>query len=93
MQTQFADENRYPMKRLAILQKKRFPHYEFSLQKCTLESCFFRHKIIIYPDKSLVGNCLFISKSISFNLTSILNHWLTFSLGSNNYETSSSSKG
>ena len=38
-------------------------------------------------------NCLFISKSINFNLPPIFNHWFTFSSDSHNYETSSSSKG
>ena len=38
-------------------------------------------------------NCLFISKSISFNLPPIFNHCLTFSSDSHNYETSSFSKG
>ena len=38
-------------------------------------------------------NCLFISKSVNFNLPSIFNHWFTFSSDSHNYETSSSSKG
>ena len=37
-------------------------------------------------------NCIFISKSINFNLTPIFNHWFTFSLDSLNYENSSSSK-
>ena len=38
-------------------------------------------------------NCLFISKSIKFNLPPIFNHWFTFSSDSHNYETSSPSKG
>ena len=38
-------------------------------------------------------NCLFISKSINFNLPPIFNHWFIFSSDSHNYETSSSSKG
>ena len=39
-------------------------------------------------------NCLFISKSVDFNLPSIFNHLFTFSSdSSHNYETSSSSKG
>ena len=54
---------------------------------------FFRHEIIKLPDKILMENCLFISKSVNFNLPSIFNHWFTFSSDSHNYETSSSSKG
>ena len=38
-------------------------------------------------------NCVFISKSINFNLPSIFNHWFIFSSESHNYETSSTSKG
>ena len=53
---------------------------------------FFRHEIIKLPDKNLKENCLFISKSINFNLPSIFNHWFTFYSDSHNYETSSSSK-
>ena len=54
---------------------------------------FFRHEIIKLPDKIIMENCLFISKSINFNLPSIFNHWLTFFSESHNYETSSTSKG
>ena len=43
--------------------------------------------------KIIMENCLFISKSINFNLPSILNHWFTFSSASHNYEISSSSNG
>ena len=38
-------------------------------------------------------NCLFISKSVNFNLPSIFNYWFTFSSDPHNYENSSSSKG
>ena len=38
-------------------------------------------------------NCLFISKSINFDLPPIFNHWFTFFSDSHNYETSNSSKG
>ena len=38
-------------------------------------------------------NCLFISKSINFNLPPVFNHWFTFSSDSHNYEASSSSEG
>ena len=37
-------------------------------------------------------NCLFISKSINFNLLPIFNHWFTFSSDLHNHETSSSLK-
>ena len=54
---------------------------------------FSRHEIIKLPDKILMENFLFISKSVYYNLPSIFNHWFTFSSDSQNYETSSSSKG
>ena len=63
------------------------------MQKCSFKSSFFRHEIIKLPDKIIMENCLFISKSISFNLPPIFNHCLTFSSDSHNYETSSFSKG
>ena len=63
------------------------------MQKCSFKSSFFRHEIIKLPDKIIMENCLFISKSINFNLPPIFNHWFTFSSDSHNYETSSSSKG
>ena len=54
---------------------------------------FSRHEETKLPDKILLENCLFISKSVNFNLPSVFNHWFTFSSDSRNYETSSSSKG
>ena len=44
-------------------------------------------------NKIIMENCLFISKSINFNLPPIFNHWFTFSLDSHKYETSRSSRG
>ena len=48
---------------------------------------FFRHEIIILPDKILIENFLFISESINFDLSPIFNHWFTCSSDSYNYET------
>ena len=58
------------------------------MQKCSFKSSFFRHL-----DKIIMENCIFISKSINFDLPPIFNHCFTFSSDSHNYETSSSSKG
>ena len=44
-------------------------------------------------DKTIIENCLFISKSISFDLPSIFNNWFTFSSVPHRYETSCSLKG
>ena len=65
----------------------------FESRNAHSNSLFFRHEIIKLPDKIIMENCLFISKSINFNLPPIFNHWFTFSSDSHNYETSSSSKG
>ena len=54
---------------------------------------FFRHGIIKLPDEIIMENCLSISKSINFNLSSTFNHWFIFSSESHNYETSSASEG
>ena len=54
---------------------------------------FFRHETIKFFDKIFMENCLFISKSINFDLPPIFNHWFTFPSDSHNYETTSLSKG
>ena len=46
------------------------------------------HKIVKLHDKIIIENCLFISKSIKFDLPSIFNHWFSFSSDSHRYETS-----
>ena len=63
------------------------------MQKCLFKSYFFRHEITKLPDKIIMENCLFISKSTKSNLPPIFNHWFTFSSDSHNHETSSPSKG
>ena len=50
-------------------------------------------KIVKLYDKIIIENCLFISKSISFDLPSSFNNWFTFSSDSDRYETSCSLKG
>ena len=65
----------------------------FQFRKAHSNPHFYRHKIIMPPDKILMKNCLFMRKSIQFNLPSISNHWFTFSSDSHNYETFSSSEG
>ena len=73
--------------------KKNSLYYELWMQKCSFKSSFFRHEIIKLPDKIIMENCLFVSKSINFDLPPIFNHWFTFSSDSHSYETSGSSKG
>ena len=64
----------------------------FECRNALSNSIFFRHEINKLSDKILMENCLFISKSVKFNLPSIFNRWFTFSSESHNYETSSSLK-
>ena len=65
----------------------------FDNAEMLIQILFSRHEIIKLPNKIIMENCLFISKSINFNLPPIFSHWFTFSSDSYNYETSSSSKG
>ena len=64
----------------------------FKCRNAHSKPVFLRHKIIKLPNKITMENCLFISKSINFNLSPTFNHWLC-DFQSHNYETSSSSKG
>ena len=86
-------QNRSSMNRLIILQKKALRIMSFECRNAHSNPLFFRHEIIKLPEKIIMENCLFISKSIRFDLPPISNHWFTFSSDSYNYETSSSSKG
>ena len=75
-----------------MLQKKALRIMSCKCRNAHSNPLLFRHEIKL-PDKIIMENCLFISKSIIFNLPPIFNHWFTFSSDSHNYETSSSSKG
>ena len=85
-------QNRNSMNRLIMLQKKALRIMSCKCRNAHSNPLLFRHEIKL-PDKIIMENCLFISKSIIFNLPPIFNHWFTFSSDSHNYETSSSSKG
>ena len=78
---------------LIILQRKALRIMSFEYINDHSNPLFYRHEIIKLSNKIIMENCLFISKSINFNLPPIFNHWFTFSSDSHNYETSSSSKG
>ena len=81
------DQNRNSMNQLFILRKKALRIVSFECGNAHSNPHFCRQEIIKLPDKIIMENYLFISKSISFNLPSILNHWFTFSSDSHNYET------
>ena len=86
-------QNRNLMNRLIILQKKALHIMSFECRNAHSNPLLFRNEIIKLPQKLIMENCLFISKSINFNLPPIFNHWFTFSSNPHNYETSRSSKG
>ena len=72
-------QNRNSMNRRIILQKKALHIMSFECRNAHSNPLFFRHEIIKLPDKIKMENCLFIGKSINFNLLPIFNHWFTFS--------------
>ena len=63
------------------------------MQKYTFESTFFRHEIIKLPTEILTENCLLISRSTDFNLSSIFNDWFSFSSDLQSYDIPRFSKG
>ena len=73
--------------------KKALRIMSFECRSAHSNPLHFRYEIIKIPDKIIMENCLFISKSINFNLSSIFNHWFILSSEWHNYETSSASKG
>ena len=48
---------------------------------------FYKYKIVKLHDKIIIENCLYINKSINFDVPSIFNHCFTFSLDSHRYDT------
>ena len=64
-------QDRYSMNRLIILQRKALHIISFECRNAHLNPLFFKDGIIKLPDKIMMENCLFISKSINFNLLSI----------------------
>ena len=56
-------------------------------------SKFLEYEIVKLYGKIIIENCLFISKSINFDLPSISNNWFTFSSDSYRYKTYCSFKG
>ena len=83
--------NRNSINRFIILQKKLSTLQVLNLEML-IQILFLKHEIIKPPGKILMENCLFIIKSVTFNLSSIFNNWFTFSSDLHNYEFSSSSK-
>ena len=85
-------QNKSYLNRLFLLQKKALRIISFESRNANSDPLFYRHEIVKLLDKTITENCLFISKSINFDLRSIFNHWFTFSSDSHRREISCSSK-
>ena len=72
-------QNKNSLNRLFLLQKKALRIISFECRNAHSNPLFCKHEIVILHDKIIIENCFFISKSINFDLASILNHWFTFS--------------
>ena len=66
------DSNKYSLNRLYILQKKALSIISLGCRNGHSNSVLYKHKMIEHSDKIVIENCLFISKSISFGLLSVL---------------------
>ena len=86
-------QNKNSLNFLFLLQKKTFRIISFECRKARPNPLFYRHEIVKLHDKIIIEYCLFISKSINFDLPSSFNHWFTFSSDPHRYEKSCSSKG
>ena len=86
-------QNKNSLNRLFLLQKKALRIISFECRNAHSNPLFYRHEIVNLHDKIIIENCLFISRSINFDLPSIFNNWFTFSSDSHRYKTSCSLAG
>ena len=86
-------QNKNSLNRLFLLQKKAIRIISFEFRNAHSNPLSYRHEIVKLHYKIIIENCLFISKSINFDLPSIFNNWFTFSSDSHRYKTSCSLKG
>ena len=86
-------QNKNSLNHLFLLQKKALRIISFECRNAHSNPLFYRHEIVKLYDKIIIENCLFISKSINFDLPPIFNNWFTFSSDSHRYEASCSLKG
>ena len=86
-------QNKNPLNRLPLFQKKALRITSFEYRNVYSNPLFYRHEIIKLHDKIIIENCLFISKSINFDLPSIFSNWFTFYPDSHRYQTSCYLKG
>ena len=78
---------------LFILQKKALRLIHFKKRNAHSAPPFFKSKIVKYPDKIKIENCLFISKYVNNKLPPIFKSWFKFFSTCHNYETSFAAKG
>ena len=86
-------QNKNSLNRLFLLQKKALRIISFECRNAHSNPLFYKHKIVKLHDKIIIENCLFISKSIKFHLSSIFSNWFTFSSDFHRYKTYCSLKG
>ena len=86
-------QNKNCLNRSFLLQNKTLRIVSFKFRNAHSNHLFYRYKTVKLRDKIITENCLFISKSIIFDLPSNLNNWLTFPHRYHRYETSCSFKG
>ena len=78
-------QNKNSLNCLFLLQKKALRIISFECRNAHSNPLFYRHEIVKLHDKVIIENCLFISKSINFDIPSIFNNWFTFSSDSHRY--------
>ena len=86
-------QNKNRLNRLPLFQKKALRITSFEYRNVYSNPLFYSHEIIKLHDKIIIENCLFISKSINFDLPSIFSNWFTFYPDSHRYQTSCYLKG
>ena len=71
-------QNKNSVNRLFVLQKKALIIIIFECRNAHSDSLFCQLEIVELHDKIIIENCLFISKSINFDLSSIFNYCFIF---------------
>ena len=84
-------QNKNLLNSLFLLQKKALRIISFKWRNAHSNPLSYRHEVVKLHDKIIIENCLFISKSINFDLPSIFSHWFTSDF--HRHKPSCSSKG
>ena len=83
-------QNTNPVKRLCLLQKTSIRIMFFQSRNSHTCSSFKVSKILKSFDKTILENCIFISKSLIGLLHSIFNNWFKFYFESHSHDTTRS---